>query len=129
LRDAEPEITAKGASIVAVGTGDARYAAAFVRDEEIPYLVLVDDDAAAARAAQVRVTSFLSMFKAGTWKATVATWKRGYHIHRSGKRVTQMGGTWVIGPGNVVHYEHVDGDSTDHASITDVVAALEPTRA
>ena len=125
MRDAEPEISAKGAAIVAVGTGNVRYATAFVHDEHIPFRVLVDDDGAAARAAQVRTVPFLSMFTGGTWGKTVATWRRGYRIHRSGKRVTQMGGTWVIGPGDVVHYEHVDADSTDHAPIADVLAALD----
>ncbi len=125
MRDAEPEITAKGAAIVAIGTGSTRYADAFAREERIPYLVLVDDDAAAARAAQVRTVGFVAMFSPRTWKATVATWRRGHRVHRSGKRVTQQGGTWVIGPGDVVRYEHVDRDSTDHAPIPEIVAALD----
>jgi peroxiredoxin len=125
LRDAEPEIIARGGAIIAIGTGDARYAGAFVRDENIPFLVLVDDDAAAARAASVRTVKFLSMFDRITWSQTKATWKRGHHIHKAGKRVTQMGGTWIIGPGDVVRYEHVDENSTDHASVADVLAALD----
>ena len=36
-----------------------------------------------------------------------------------------MGGTWVIGPGDVVRYEHVDENSTDHASVRDVLGALD----
>jgi peroxiredoxin len=54
LRERYDEITGLGADVVAVGTGDRRYAEAFVRDEQIPFLVLVDDDAAAARAARRR---------------------------------------------------------------------------
>lgn len=34
--------------------GDARYARGFVEEENIPFPVLVDDDAVAARAASVR---------------------------------------------------------------------------
>ena len=78
MRDAEPEIAARGAAIIAVGTGDTRYAAAFVRDEHIPFLVLVDDDAAAARAASVRTVKFLSMFDRNTWSQTKATWQRAH---------------------------------------------------
>src|SRR6187399_2097370 len=44
------ELQALGANLVAIGTGNERYAAAFVKDENIPYLVLVDDDARAANA-------------------------------------------------------------------------------
>jgi peroxiredoxin len=45
LRERYDEITSLGAGIVAIGTGDRRYAEAFVRDERIPFLVLVDDGA------------------------------------------------------------------------------------
>lgn len=124
MRDALPDIEQRGAHVVAIGTGDQRYAAAFVRDEHIPFTVLVDDGAA-ARAAAVRTVPFVAMFTPRTWKATVDTWRRGHHIHKAGKRVTQQGGTWVIGPGDVVRYEHVDRDSTDHAPIADILAALD----
>lgn len=125
MRDALPEIARRGAHVVAVGTGDQRYAAAFVRDERIPFTVLVDDDGAAARAASVRTVPFLAMFTPRTWKATVDTWRRGHRVHKAGKRVTQQGGTWVIGPGDVVRYEHIDRDSTDHAPISAVIHALD----
>jgi peroxiredoxin len=125
LRDAYPDIEQRGATVIAIGTGDERYAAAFVRDEQIPFTVLVDDDGAAARAASVRTVPFLAMFTPATWKATAETWRRGHRIHKAGKRVTQQGGTWVIGPGDALHYEHVDHDSTDHASVADILSALD----
>src|SRR3954449_5616047 len=58
LRDRYDDLRAKGIELVAIGTGDQRYAGAFVRDEKIPYLVLVDGDAKAARAASVKVASW-----------------------------------------------------------------------
>ena len=128
MRAHETEIATAGAGIVAIGTGDQRYAAAFVRDERIPYVVLVDDDGAAARAAQVRSPSFLSTLHPRTWKATRGTLKRGHKIHRPGARVTQMGATFVIGPGDEVHYAHIDHDSTDHAPLEDVLQALHARR-
>jgi peroxiredoxin len=128
LRGRYDEIRARGAEVVAVGTGDASYARAFVEDERIPFPVLVDDDARAARAASVRVSSFIGMFHPRTWKATRETWGRGFRVHRAGRRVTQLGATFVIGPGPRLHYEHLDADSTDHASIDEVLAAL-PSRA
>ena len=109
---------------MAIGTGNQRYANAFVAEEHIPYPVFVDDDAVAARAAAVKTVRFLSMFKPGTWQATKETRKRGYKIHKAGKRVTQMGGTWIIGPHNLVSYEHIDTDSTDHAPLDEVLKAL-----
>jgi len=124
LRDRHCEIQARGGGVIAIGTGDARYARQFVLDESIPYPVMVDDDARAARAAVVHVASFLSMLHPRTWAATRDTWRRGYRIHRAGKRVTQLGATFVIAPGPRLLYEHLDADSTDHASIDQVLAAL-----
>ena len=59
-----------------------------------------------------------------TWKATRETSKRGRHVHKAGKRVRQIGATFVIGAGDRVRYEHLDADSTDHARIEGVMAAL-----
>ena len=42
----------------------------------------------------------------------------------AGNRVKQIGATFVIGAGDRVRYEHLDADSTDHADIDEVVAAL-----
>ena len=69
------------------------------------------------------------MFHPRTWRATRATSKRGYHVHKAGKRVTQLGATFVIapgvlGPGPTVEYEHLDADSTDHAPIDSVIEVL-----
>jgi peroxiredoxin len=127
LREHSNEIGTLGASIVAVGTGDQRYAQAFVREEQIPFLVLVDDDAAAARAVSLRTLSWFQLLHPRTWKATRETSKRGYHIHKSGKRVKQIGATLVIGAGERVRYEHLDADSTDHAPIDEVLASLRNT--
>jgi len=124
LRDRYDDLHAKGIELVAIGTGDRRYAGAFVRDEKIPYLVLVDDDAKAARAASVKVASWYRLLHPSTWRATYATWKRGHRIHSPGQRVTQLGATFVLGPGNEVRYSHVDADSTDHADIPEVLAAV-----
>jgi len=45
-------------------------------------------------------------------------------VKKSGKRVTQLGATFVLGPGDLVRYEHVDVHSADHAPLTEVLAAL-----
>jgi peroxiredoxin len=125
LRGRYDEILRRGAEVVAVGTGSVRYAAAFVADEDVPFPVLVDDDARAAHAASVRRVGFFRLLtdsrsRPGAKRARAA----GHRIHRAGKRVTQLGATFVIGPGPKVRYEHVDDHSADHAPIDDVLAAL-----
>jgi peroxiredoxin len=124
LRGHQEEIERLGGRIVAVGTGDPAYASAFVADESIPFPVLVDDRGEAARAAAVPSSSFLGMFHPRTWKKTRETWARGYRIHKAGARVTQMGATFVVAPGPRLAYTHLDADSTDHAPIEEILAAL-----
>lgn len=124
MRGRYDEIRDRGAELIAIGTGDQGYARAFVEDESIPYPVLVDDRGEAARAAAVRVASWFELLHPRTWAATRETRKRGYRIHRAGKRVKQLGGTFVIGPGPSLLYEHVDADSTDHAPLERVLEAL-----
>jgi peroxiredoxin len=127
LRERYDQIISLGADIVAVGTGDRRYAHAFAEEEQIPFLVLVDDDARAANAASLRTLSWFQLLHPRTWKATRATSKRGHHVHKAGKRVKQIGATFVIAPGDRILYEHMDADSTDHAPVDEVVAALRET--
>jgi peroxiredoxin len=124
LRGVYPEITARGADVVAVGTGDVRYAAAFVAEEEIPFLVLVDDDGAAARAASVRKSGLLSIVGPAVWGGTRRAWKGGHRQHKPGKRVTQLGATFVVGPSGRLRYEHLESDPSDHAPLSDVLGAL-----
>jgi peroxiredoxin len=124
LRDANDKITAAGGEIVAIGTGDKNYAAAFVRETGSPFLVLVDDDALAAHAASVNTASWYRLLHPTTWSASLETWREGHHIHKAGRRVKQLGATFVLGPGDQVRYSHVDADSTDHAPVDTVVAAL-----
>jgi peroxiredoxin len=125
LRAHTTEIEARGATVAAIGTGDQHYAEAFVREEQIPFLVLVDDDAAAARAVSLQTLSWFQLLHPRTWKATRETSKRGHHVHKAGQRVKQIGATFVLGAGDRVRYEHLDADSTDHAPVDEIMAALQ----
>ena len=48
----------------------------------------------------------------------------GYRIMKSGKRVNQLGATFVLGPGPAVRYAHVDVHTADHAPLDEVLAAV-----
>jgi peroxiredoxin len=126
VRDHYPEIRGLDAEVVAIGTGDRRYAERFVADEHIPFPVLVDDHADAANAAAVRKVAFLRLlFNPASWPGTVRARRAGHRIHTAGKRVTQLGATVVVGPGEWVRYEHIDEHSADHAPLDDVFAVLD----
>jgi peroxiredoxin len=124
LRDRYAEATERGAEIVAIGTGSVRYAEAFKRDEGVPFLVLVDDDAEAANAAAIRSVTPFGLFSPRSWPGAWRARQAGHQVHKAGKRVTQLGGTFVLGAGSQVRFEHVDQHTADHADLEQVFAAL-----
>ena len=125
LREQENEINEKGARIVAIGTGDRRYAQAFIDDEEIGFLVLVDDDGTAAEAAELRKGGWMQLAGPATMPGALRAAAAGHRQHRTGKRPRQLGATFVLGPGDVVHYEHIDADVSDHAPVEEILASLD----
>jgi peroxiredoxin len=125
LRDRYNEITALDAQVVAVGTGNPMYAAAFVADERIPFPVLIDESGDAARAAAVKggAGAMLKLASPSVLRAGARARKAGHRQHKTGDRPTQLGATFVVRDGSVV-YSHVDNDVGDHAPLADVLAAL-----
>ena len=124
MRGRYDEIRGEGSDVVAIGTGDARYAEAFVRDEDVPFTVLVDDDGDAARAASVRSAGVLGVMGPGALAGGLRAFRAGKRQRRSGPRPLQLGATFVVGPGDDVRYRHLDADVGDHAPIDDVLAVL-----
>ncbi len=87
--------------------------------------MLVDDAAAAAHAASVKKVNFATLlFDPRSMKGARRAHRAGYRVKKSGKRVNQLGATFVIGPGSAVHYEHIDVHTADHAPLDEVLAAL-----
>jgi peroxiredoxin len=123
LRDAYPEVQRAGAEVVAIGTGPSM-ARAFVEDYRIPYPVLIDADASAAQAATIGRMSFFGMFTPASYPGTIRAWRAGHRIGASGKRVTQLSASFVVGPGPTLHYEHRNKHGADHPPLDDVLAAL-----
>jgi peroxiredoxin len=124
LRDHYDEIRELGAEVVAVGTGNAPFGRAFAEDYDIPYPVLVDEEARAASAAAVESAGPLRLFHPASWSGTRRAWRAGHRIGLSGRRVTQLGASFVVGPGARVRYAHRDRHSADHAPLPEILAAL-----
>ena len=125
MRDSYSDIQANGAGLIAIGTGNAKHARHFVEEENIPFPVLVDDDAEAAHLASVKRGSAWNVLGPKTYGDSVRTWRRGHKIHMSGKRVFQLGATFVVGPGDRLVYEHIDQTTVDHAPLEEVMAVLQ----
>lgn len=124
MRGRYEEITAKGADVVAIGTGNTGYAKAFIEDQHVPFTVLIDEDGSAAKAASLRKMSPLDLLRPGLWKRTLAARKGGHKQGKPGARAMQLGATFVMGPGPICRYEHLDADASDHAPLDAVLATL-----
>lgn len=124
MRRHQKEIEEAGAGIVAVGTGNRQFAAAFVHDEAIRFPVLVDDRAEAAKAIKLGRSSALGLLKPSVFSGRKRASAAGHSQKRLGERPMQLGATLVIRPGGEVAYAHMDSDVADHAPIDEVLAAL-----
>ncbi len=126
LRGHVDEIKQRGADLIAIGTGDARYARAFIDDEQITWPVLLDEDGEAADVAQVKVGNAAQILGPRAMRSALKAYARGHRQKaKLGRRPTQLGATFVIGPGNVVRYEHLDDHVGDHAPLDEILAALD----
>jgi hypothetical protein len=125
LRDRYAEIQALGAEVVVIGTGDVGYARAFAEDDRIPFPVLVDDEALAAAAARVERVGLARLFALPSLPATARALRAGFRIGRPGKRVNQLGATFVVSPDpERLIYQHYDAHPADHAPMDAIFDAL-----
>jgi hypothetical protein len=137
LRDRYAEIQALGGEVVVIGTGDIGYARAFAEADRIPFPVVVADDARAAEAAGVERAGLLRMFAPSSFAPTARALRAGFRIGRPGKRVSQMGATFVVAPGAGgsiaaveaergarLLFRHYDAHPADHAPMDSIFEAL-----
>ena len=126
LRRDDEKIKALGAEIICVGTGDARYARAFIEEEEIAWTVLLDDDGEAADAASVRKGNAAQILGPRAMRSALKAYAKGHRQKaKLGRRPTQLGATFVIGPGEVLRYSHLDDHVGDHAPLEEILVALK----
>ena len=124
LRNAYPQITAAGGGVVAIGTGNQTYAAAFVQEMQVPFLVLIDDSGQAAEAASLQKMKPWVLLNPLLWKESFDAFRDGYRQKKPGKRPMQLGAVFVVGQGGDLRYEHLEADPSDHAPIEQVLSAI-----
>jgi len=109
--------------VIAIGTGDKRYAKAFIEDENFPFPVLLDEEAVVAGIVEARsigMTTYLSPQAIGRG---LGSFKKGYRQNRTGRRPMQLGATFVIGPGDEILFADYEDHAGDHADLDHVLAA------
>jgi len=124
LRSHIDEIRSRGADVVAIGTGNPMYAKDFIQQFDINFLVLIDADAAAARAASIKRATRAQLLSPASLMRGVSRFVMGGRQGKSGARISQLGATFVIAPGGKLLFEHLAEATSDNAPMHDVLAAL-----
>jgi alkyl-hydroperoxide reductase/thiol specific antioxidant family protein len=124
VRDRETSFLEAGANVAAVGLGDRAYAKAFRDETGIRFPLLVDETRAAYRAAGLRQASILHLLRADNFRARSAARKAGFRQHRLGANPFQLGGSFVLGPGDVDRLAHVSQTFGDTLPVDALLAAV-----
>ena len=129
MREHEQAFKNKGASLAAVGLGDANYARLFREETGITFPLLIDEQRAAYRAVGLKKANLLHLLRGDNAKARKRAQAAGHRQLRLGQNPFQLGGSFVFGPGNVDRYAHVSQTFGDNAQPDDLLAAIPATGA
>ena len=124
MREHEQAFRKKGASLVAIGLGDAAYARYFREETGITFPLLVDDKREAYPTVELRSASLLHLLRKDNAIARKRAKAGGHRQHKLGKDPLQLGGSFVFGPGNVDRFTHISETFGDNSSPAALLAAL-----
>ena len=88
----ESEIREAGASLAAIGLGDANYARLFREETGITFPLLIDEERRAYKVANLRKANLLHLFRRHNLAARKEAKTAGHRQHKLGKDPFQLGG-------------------------------------
>jgi len=124
LRDHESQIQAAGATLAAIGLGDATYARLFREETGITFPLLIDEGRRAYKAADLRKANLLHLGRRDNFVARKEAKAAGHRQHTLGKSPFQLGASFIFAPGNRDVFAHVSETFGDNAALASVLAAL-----
>jgi len=124
LREHAAEFEARGATLAAIGLGDAHYAAAFRQETGITFPLLIDAHRQAYRAAGLKSANILHLLRSDNAASRKRASAGGHRQHKLGSNPFQLGGSYVFGPGNVDRFAHISQTFGDNAPMEALLAAL-----
>ena len=124
MRAHQQEFTAKGATLVAIGLGDANYARLFREETGITFPLLIDEERKAYQAAELKKANIFHLLRGDNAKARKRAKAGGHRQHKLGKDPFQLGASFVFGPGDVDRFAHISQTFGDNAPIEDLLRAL-----
>jgi len=124
LRENEQAFRDKGAALAAIGLGDTNYARLFREETRITFPLLIDEKREPYRAAELRSANLLHLLKKDNAVARNRARAAGHHQHKLGENPFQLGGSFVVGPGNTDRFAHISETFGDNAPIGRLLEAL-----
>ena len=125
LHREQAAIETRGGRLAYVGNGDAQFALEFKQALRLEAPVYVDATRSTYRALGMRHGLALSVGSAASWKSTLRALRSSFHATVGQGDPWQNGGLLVVRPGGAIAFRHVDESPGDHASIGEVLAALD----
>jgi hypothetical protein len=124
LRKHQPEITAAGANVAAIGLGGMDFARRFQEEFQLTFPLLVDEDSAVHKAATLGRANILHMLRPDNFAARKRATMAGFSQTGIGKDPFQLGGSFIFGPGDDDIYVSISKTFGDNANIPDLIAML-----
>ena len=124
MREHELAFKNQGATLAAIGLGDANYARLFREETGITFPLLIDEQRDAYRAVGLKKANLLHLLRADNARARKRAQAAGHRQVRLGQNPFQLGGSFVFGPGNLDRYAHISQTFGDNAQPADLLAAI-----
>lgn len=124
MRAHAEQIKSKGASLAAIGLGDAYFAREFRQETGINFPLFIDEERQAYRAAELQSANVFHLFRSDNAQARARAKAAGHRQHGIKKNPFQLGGSFVFGPGNVDRFVHISETFGDNASPEDLIRAI-----
>jgi peroxiredoxin len=127
LRPKLPEIRARGAELIAIGSGTVRHASWFIDDQKIDFPVFTDPSLAAYREAGFQ-RSVLRLISPRAILNSVRAFSGG---HRQESFTTvqgdavQIGGVIIVDRAGEIVWRYASREAGDHPNPDEVVRAIE----
>ena len=121
LRDYEPQIVEAGGRVAAVGLGDINYARDFRDQTGISFPLLVDEKRMAYNAADLKHATLLHLFRRQNFRDRNVAQAQGHRQYKVGRNPFQLGGGFIIAPGNFDLFAYASETFGDNAPVNEML--------
>ncbi len=110
-----------GGRVAAVGLGDSDYARDFREQTGITFPLLVDDKRKAYKAAALKHATLLHLFRRQNFRDRNVAQADGHRQYKVGSNPFQLGGGFIIAPGNIDLFTYAAETFGDNARVGEMV--------